>query len=128
VKRPPTWSDEQIEASLGRLLQLGVAIAAAIVTAGGAFYLLRHGRQPPDYAQFHGVPVEFRTVTGILRSATAFGGRGLIELGLLVLIATPVARVAFSLVAFIRQSDRLYAWITATVLALLAYSVLGGIR
>jgi uncharacterized membrane protein len=99
-----------------------------IVAAGGLFYLWRHGRQAPDYAAFHSVPAAFRTVIGILTSASTFGGRGLIQLGILVLIATPVARVAFSLVAFVEQRDRLYSWITALVLALLLFSLLGGIR
>ena len=46
--------------------------------------------------------------------------------GLLLLIATPVARVALSLVAFVLQRDRLYVGITAFVLALLLASLVGG--
>ena len=49
----------------------------------------------------------------------------MIQLGLLLLIATPVARVAFSLVAFIRQRDRTYIVITTIVLGLLLYSLMG---
>ena len=46
-------------------------------------------------------------------------GRALIQLGLLLLIATPVARVAFSVFAFERQRDWTYVGITLFVLAVL---------
>jgi uncharacterized membrane protein len=49
--------------------------------------------------------------------------RGLIQLGLLLLIATPVARVAFSVLAFAEQRDWLYVSITLVVLAVLVYSL-----
>jgi uncharacterized membrane protein len=55
----------------------------------------------------------------------AFRGRGLIQLGLLLLIATPVARVAFSLLAFVLQRDRTYVMLTAFVLLLLLASLAG---
>jgi uncharacterized membrane protein len=46
-----------------------------------------------------------------------------IQLGLLILIATPVARVIFSLVGFVLERDRVYVAITLAVLAILAYSI-----
>jgi len=48
---------------------------------------------------------------------------GIIQLGLLLLIATPVARVAFSVVAFAAERDWLYVAITLIVLAILIYSL-----
>jgi uncharacterized membrane protein len=56
----------------------------------------------------------------------ALHGRGLIQLGLLILIATPIARVAFSVVAFLYQRDWTYVVVTLIVLGLLVYSLLGG--
>jgi uncharacterized membrane protein len=50
----------------------------------------------------------------------------LIQLGLLLLIATPVARVAFSVAAFAMQRDRLYVVVALIVLAVLMYSLTGG--
>jgi uncharacterized membrane protein len=67
-----------------------------------------------------------RTVDGILREAAKFHGRGLIQLGLLLLIATPVARVLFSVFAFIYERDWTYVGITMIVLTLLCYSLFGG--
>jgi uncharacterized membrane protein len=73
-----------------------------------------------------GEPTDLRTVSGIVEDALAFQGRGLIQLGLLLLIATPIARVAFSVAAFAVQGDWLYVVVTLIVLAVLMYSLTGG--
>jgi uncharacterized membrane protein len=65
-------------------------------------------------------------VPGILREAFHGRGRGIIQLGLLLLIATPVARVAFSVVGFALERDRIYVGVTLIVLAVLMYSLLTG--
>ncbi len=119
------WTEHEVELLLGRLLQVGVALSAAVVLAGGAVYLTRHGGARPHYGRFVGEPAELRSVTGILHAAAAARGRAIIQLGLLLLIATPVARVAFSLVAFLRERDRAYVLITSFVLALLLVSLAG---
>ena len=67
-----------------------------------------------------------RTISGILHEALVLSGRGLIQLGLLILIATPIARVAFSFFAFLYQRDWLYVVVTLMVLGLLLYSLVGG--
>ena len=119
------WTEHEVELLLGRLLQVGVALSAAVVLAGGAVYLVRHGGAGPHYGRFVGEPAELRSVTGILHAAAAGRGRAVIQLGLLLLIATPVARVAFSLFAFLRERDRAYVLITSFVLALLLVSLAG---
>ncbi len=80
----------------------------------------------PTYSAFRGEPGALRSIDGIVAEALHLSGRGLIQLGLLVLIATPIARVIFSVVGFIRQRDWLYTAITVVVLALLGYSLLSG--
>ena len=123
-KRP--WSDEQVEEIVGNLLRNGVIAAGIVVLAGGIIYLIRNGTNPPNYSIFQGVPAEFRNVGGIIKTTFELRGRGLIQLGLLLLIATPVARVAFSIFAFALQRDRIYIVITLIVLGVLIYSLAGG--
>jgi uncharacterized membrane protein len=65
-------------------------------------------------------------MSGIVKDALAFRGRGLIQLGLLLLIATPLARVAFSVAAFALEGDRLYVVVALIVLAVLICSLVGG--
>jgi uncharacterized membrane protein len=118
--------DQQIETMLGILLRSGVIAAATIVLIGGIIYLIRHGAEMPHYRIFLGEPEEFRRLPGIAKSVLSLRGRGIIQVGFLILIATPVARVVFSVFAFALQRDRTYVIITLIVLAVLAYSLMGG--
>jgi len=121
-----TWTEQNVEELIGTLLRVGVTLAAAVVLFGGAVYLVRHGLAAPQYHVFVGEPTDLRTIPGIVKEVLAFRGRGLIQLGLLLLIATPLARVAFSVVAFATLRDRLYVLVTLIVLAVLVYSLTGG--
>jgi uncharacterized membrane protein len=119
------WDDHHIEVILGNLLRSGVLISAAVVLWGACIYLFRHAHEPADYRIFRGEPSEFRTISGVIQSVINGRGRGLIQLGLLLLIATPIARVAFSIVGFALERDRMYVAFTLIVLAILLYSLLG---
>lgn len=119
------WSDWRLEQIIGNLLRVGVTAASAVVAFGAVIYLARHGAQAPQYDVFHGEPQSYCTVGGVWRETLDWHGRGLILLGLLLLIATPVARVAFSLVGFALQRDWLYVAITTVVLAVLLYALIG---
>ncbi len=123
-KRP--WTDERVGAIVGNLLRSGVIASAVVVLAGGILYLIRYGANLPDYSIFRGEPAEFRSVEGIIRAAIGLRSRGLIQLGLLLLIATPVARVVFSIFAFALERDRIYIFVTLVVLGVLLYSLAGG--
>src|SRR5271157_3498899 len=119
------WDDHWIEVILGNLLRTGVLISAAVVLWGASIYLFRHAHEPADYRIFRGEPSEFRTIPGVIRSVMNGQGRGWIQLGLLLLIATPIARVASSIVGFALERDRLYVAFTLIVFVILLYSLLG---
>jgi uncharacterized membrane protein len=119
-------TEQRMDEIMGRLLRTGVILAAVFVLAGGAVFLVRHPEPVTNYRVFQGEPEELRTVSGIFHEALALRGRGLIQLGLLILIATPIARVAFSVVAFLYQRDWTYVVVTLIVLGLLVYSLFGG--
>jgi len=121
----PPWTDKTVEDVVGNLLRIGVLLSAAVVVVGGGIYLVHHGFEPADYRVFHGEPNELRHVIGIVGSAATLHGRGIIQLGLLLLIATPVARVAFSVFGFLEEKDRMYVAFTCIVLAVLLYSLVG---
>ncbi|HEY6303734.1 MAG TPA: DUF1634 domain-containing protein [Terriglobales bacterium] len=123
--KPQPWRDRRLEIILGNLLRTGVLLSAAVVLAGACVYLYRHAHERADYRVFLGEPSEFRTIPGVIRSVMNGRGRGLIQLGLLFLIATPIARVAFSIVGFAIERDRMYVAFTLIVLAILLYSLLG---
>ncbi len=117
------WTDVQVDRFIGNLLRFGLLVSAALVAAGAAIFLARHGGETAAYRVFRGVPRDYREVGGILKATAGFHGRGFIMAGLILLIATPVARVVFSVVAFLREGDHVYVAVTATVLAILLFSV-----
>jgi uncharacterized membrane protein len=122
----PEWSDQAIEEAVAALLRTGLQLATTLVLVGAAIYLVRHGSEQPEYRIFHGELPTLRGLRGIIAVSMDWRGRGLIMLGLLVLLATPVARVAFCMFAFTMQRDRLYVGITFVVLTVLLYSIVGG--
>src|SRR6266404_1681268 len=119
-------AEKRVDDIMGRLLRTGVIVAAVFVLAGVLVHVARHPQPVTDYRVFDGEPEELRTVPGIIHEALALYGRGLILFGLLILIATPIARGAFSVVAFLYQRDWTYVAVTLIVLGLLIYSLLGG--
>jgi uncharacterized membrane protein len=122
-----TLSDHDVEQLIGRLLQIGVATAAVVTIIGGVLLLMQHGSATPMYSVFHGQPDYLTSLGGIARGVREFRSESIVQLGIVLLIATPVARVAFTLVAFLLQRDRVYVVITTIVLALLAYGLIFGI-
>ncbi len=121
----PVRDDRRMGRLIGALLRLGVSLATLAVLAGAVVLLIRHGTEVPEYRTFRGEPASLRGVVAIARDIAHPGGRGLIQLGLVLLVATPVARVVLSLVAFAAQRDRRFVVITLLVLAILAYGLLG---
>ena len=118
-----SWNDQRIEIIIGTLLRTGVILAATVVLFGGVLYLTRHGHEIPSYTTFHGEPESLKNPVDIFHGVTGMSARAIIQLGLLLLIATPVARVAFSAVAFAMERDGMYVVVTLIVLAILLYSL-----
>ncbi|MGZ3374780.1 MAG: DUF1634 domain-containing protein [Gemmatimonadaceae bacterium] len=118
--------DEQVELVIGRLLQWGVLAAAIVVVIGGILLLAQYGHLPATFRQFNSEDSALRSVGGIIRAALTGDSRAIVQLGLVLLIATPAARVALTLGAFIIQRDRLYIVTTSIVLALLLYGLFWG--
>lgn len=116
--------DRRLESIIGSLLRIGVLLAAAVVLAGGALYLARFHSATANYHQFSVERGELRNIGGIAHSAVHFNSEGIIQLGLLLLIATPVARVILAGVGFLMERDTMYTVVCAIVLAVLLFSLM----
>lgn len=116
-------ADRILATFLGYVLRGGVLAAACLVVCGGWIYLANHGSALTDYRAFQSEPADFRSIHGIIAEARAGSGRGLIQLGLLVLIGTPILRVVCSVAGFALERDWVYVTITLVVLALLVYGL-----
>lgn len=117
------WNDQRLEVVISVLLRTGVTIAAAVVLLGGIFFVSQRGRDQPEYHVFHGAPEAYRTFPSVIRSAGHGDWQAVIQLGLLLLILTPIARVAFSLAGFALERDWVYVALTSLVLGILIYSI-----
>jgi uncharacterized membrane protein len=122
----PQISDENIERLVSVVLRCGVLLSAFVVLAGGIYFLIRHGEEIADYRTFRGQPSIDRMVGQIIHGAIELRARSIIQTGILLLIATPIARVLVSLVGFALERDGKYVPITAIVLAVLLYSLISG--
>jgi len=118
--------DRAIEVFIGKLLRACVIVTSLVVITGAAIYLPGSLATEVSYAKFHGEPAMFRSVAGILRDAATGDGHAIVEAGLLLLVLTPILRVAFSVFAFAHEKDYLYVGLTLIVLGLLVFSLVGG--
>ncbi len=116
-------TDQKLEVAIGRMLQAGVLLAALVVMIGGILYLHDSSGSRPDYTHFHGVSQNLRTPTRIVALAAHGNPEGIIQLGLLLLIATPIVRVMVAAGGFLLERDRMYFWVSLIVLAVLLYSL-----
>lgn len=115
--------DRKIEALLGNLLLIGVILSAIFVLGGGILYLFQHRRSLPQYAAFSAEPDSLMKLPALIQGVGNLRSLAIIQLGILILIATPVLRVIFSVVAFLYEKDYLYVFFTLVVLAILLYSL-----
>lgn len=116
--------DRRLETIIGQLLRAGVLLAAATVILGGVLYLAGHQAERINYRTFVAGGPDTRTLDGIVRSAAHFESLGIIQFGLLLLIATPVARVALAIAGFALERDRLYTVVSVIVLLILLAGLL----
>ncbi len=116
----------KMEILIGRLLIVGVVVSSCIVLIGGILFMLKAGGSQPNYSLFKGEPLALTSVGGIFHEVLSFSSRGIMQLGILLLLATPIMRVLLSVLIFIRERDKLYVVVTTIVLAVLIYSVFFG--
>jgi uncharacterized membrane protein len=121
-----THEDFALEQRLGTLLRGGVILSASVTLIGGIMYLASHGNVPVSYHTFTGEPAGLRTVGGVIAGVLRGDSISIIQFGVLLLIATPIARVLFSVIGFARERDWMYVACSLLVLALLSYGLVHG--
>jgi uncharacterized membrane protein len=132
---PTRQEDQRMEIAMGMLLRIGVVLAAVLVAIGGVLVLRHPGSPVPNYTVFHppvkhavspSANVPFRSISGVIGQLHTGSGGSIIALGLLVLVATPIARVIFAIIGFARERDLLYTVVSLIVLGILAFSLVHG--
>jgi uncharacterized membrane protein len=120
----------RVEVIIARLLRWGVLTSLVLMLAGTLISFLRSGRYghtSDDVQRMISESGNFpHNIRWLVEGLATFRGQQLIVLGLLLLILTPVLRVAVSIVAYLIERDFAFVLITSTVLALLILSFFVG--
>lgn len=113
---------------IGNALRIGVVQACIVAAIGGIIYLVHHGAEPmPDYTQFHiDKEAAHTSLEGIFSGLAAGSASEWIQLGVVLLILTPIVRILLSLFDFARERDWLYVGITALVFLVILLNSIGG--
>ena len=122
-----------IQQLIGNTLRWGVILACLLASIGGIYYLLQHGLDTvPNYRHFDvasaAAQSNITTFKGLWQGILHGDAASCIQVGVIVLIFTPVARVVLSLFDFIVEQDWLYVAITALVLGIIVSNSLGGVH
>ena len=125
VPQPSGYGNRPMEFWISRVLLYGVLLAAAIILTGLTLFLLRGAIGGESLSGLVDQQKTGADLGSILRGAGGLDGKSLIQLGLLVLILTPISRVAMSLFFFLRERDRVFVAITAVVLCVLLGGLIG---
>jgi uncharacterized membrane protein len=124
-----SYSDNKLEVLISITLRSGVLAAGTLGLIGGIFFFASHP-QLADFRVFQGAATPFTSPGAILRQA--FGlqtetlqlrGLSIVQTGIMLLLMTPVIRVAFSIFGFALEKDRVYVLITSIVLLTLTVSI-----
>lgn len=119
----PPARDRRFDMQLSRVLIWGTMAAGAVIATSAIVLIATEGRTTASFATFDPAAADGQSIAKVIRGVTALEPRSLLLLGVIMVIATPVLRVAFSLITFAIERDRLYVLITAVVLAVLGYSL-----
>jgi uncharacterized membrane protein len=114
---------------LGIVLRIGVVLSGVTISLGALLFMVTHSLDDAStYLTYdpavipHGTfPVSLGSIASGIVSLDPYS---IIQLGFLILLATPVARVGFSLFLFASERDRLYVYLTGAVLVILLFSIL----
>lgn len=113
---------------IGNALRIGVTTACIIALVSGIYYLIAHGAEPvPNYKVFTHEPQSYTTFGGIISGVLQFQAKNWIQLGVIVLMLTPIVRIILSLIDFARERDWLYVSITAIVFLIIIANSVGGV-
>ena len=123
IERPPV---RRAELLLSNVLRGGVLTSLGVILAGTLVSFFHHPEyvsSPQELARLTQAGAAFpHTVRDVVAGLAELRGQAIVALGLLILVATPVARVAVSILLFLEERDRTYAAITAIVFLLLILS------
>ena len=119
-----------VELLISRLLRAGVVTSLAVIVSGTVLSFVHHPEylsSPPALPRLTSPGAAIlRTPRDVLQGLIHLRGQAVVVVGLLLLVATPVLRVAVSILGFVYERDPAFVAVTSVVLALLILSFILG--
>lgn len=120
------FTDIDLNRSVGNLLRLGVILSVIISLIGFIKLFLEGFKMPKKYTMLDMGSSSEKVWSQFWHSLLKFEGMAIIQLGILILIFTPLMRIIFALIGYLKEKDYLYVGISAIVLAIMAVSFFTG--
>jgi uncharacterized membrane protein len=125
IVKPIEAYESRIQRNMTAVLRWITVVAGVVILVGGVLLLLRHGNAPTAFHTFMGEPDSLRSVPQIAMGALQGHALAIVQLGILLLIITPVLRVLFVGIGYLIERDWMYVTVAGIVLAVLGSSLLG---
>ena len=121
-----TFTDVDLNRSVGNLLRLGIVLAVTTSIIGFVKLFLEGFKMPRKYTMLN-MGTSSEKVWGHFWETLCKGeGMAIIQLGILMLIFTPLMRIIFALIGYLKEKDYTYVIISSIVLAIMAISFFTG--
>ena len=122
MKNRPHDNKWVVETVLSIVLLAGLLAALAVTTIGGGLLMIQQGDTIISFQFFKEESASLSQLDAIVTAALAGDAHSITQLGILMMIATPIARVLSCAILFLFQRDRLYVALSTFVLAILLFS------
>lgn len=120
------FTDVDLNRSVGNLLRLGVILSVA-TSLIGFVKLFMEGFEMPKKYRLLDMGTSSEKVWGhFWETLCKVEGMAIIQLGILMLILTPLMRIIFALIGYLKEKDYVYVVISSIVLAIMAVSFFTG--
>lgn len=118
---PKNHTTEEI---MSWILTTGMLISLFLVILGGIMYLIQYGNEPLNIKLLQ-ANHDYTTLKQIWQGVYSFSPFGIIQLGVIVLVATQVARVGLLIWFYTLIRDYGFALISVFILLIILYSFFG---
>lgn len=115
-------TDKNMQHTLANVLRIGVWLATATIALGGIVFLHSKAHTKIVFDVFKPHDATYISVATILSGLKVADGLAIVQLGIFLLILTPVVRVLFAVVGFLKEKDYLYVAIGTLVLLIIFLS------
>lgn len=122
-QKQPMRKDREMQLIMGNLLRAGVLLSMTVVFIGGVIYLFGFGHLQADYREFVLDEAGFFSLASIWSGLLELNGKAIIQLGIVLLIFTPISRVILAVISFFMERDYLYVLIGLLILSIILFSL-----